>query len=153
EKVGDPSFLAMLSKEKKLPAPVKFFLNNPLIPAAQRQDLSKGLQNALQNLFPKYNLTAKTWASLTKPQPPTGAGAALSAYQGEEGVGLLKRGAMRYQLLVPSYPVMFAFFLVLTVGWLFVGERRQGTLKRLRAAPLARWQIVLGKLLPCLLLS
>jgi len=48
---------------------------------------------------------------------------------------------------------MFAFFLVLTVGWLFVSERRQGTLKRLRAAPLTRSQILLGKLLPCFVLS
>src|SRR5207248_4750346 len=70
-----------------------------------------------------------------------------------QGSGLLRRGAVRYQLLVPSYTVMFAFFLVLTVGWLFVGERRQGTLKRLRAAPITRGQILLGKLLPCLLLS
>ncbi len=60
---------------------------------------------------------------------------------------------MRYQTLVPSYTVMFAYFLVLTVGWLFVAERRQGTLKRLRAAPLSRGQILLGKLLPCFLLS
>jgi len=60
---------------------------------------------------------------------------------------------MRYQIIVPSYTVMFAYFLVLTVGWLFVAERRQGTLKRLRAAPLSRSQILMGKLLPCLLLS
>jgi ABC-2 type transport system permease protein len=48
---------------------------------------------------------------------------------------------------------MFAFFLVLTVGWLFVSERRQGTLQRLRAAPLSRAQILLGKLLPCYFVS
>jgi ABC-2 type transport system permease protein len=48
---------------------------------------------------------------------------------------------------------MFAYFLVLTVGWLFVAERRQGTLKRLRAAPLSRSQILMGKLLPCFMLS
>ena len=60
---------------------------------------------------------------------------------------------MRYQVLVPSYTVMFAFFLVLTVGWLFVAERKHGTLARLRAAPLTRGQILLGKLLPCLAVS
>ena len=65
----------------------------------------------------------------------------------------LKRGTIRYQVLVPSYTVTFAFFLVLTVGWLFVAERRHGTLVRLRAAPLARWQILLGKLIPCLVVS
>jgi ABC-2 type transport system permease protein len=48
---------------------------------------------------------------------------------------------------------MFAFFLVLNVGWLFVGERRQGTLLRLRAAPLARSEILFGKLLPCYAVS
>src|SRR5262249_48940818 len=41
----------------------------------------------------------------------------------------------------------------LTVGWLFVGERRQGTMKRLIAAPITRGQILLGKLIPCLCLS
>jgi len=54
---------------------------------------------------------------------------------------------------VPSYTVMFAFFLVLSVGWLFVAERMHGTLARLRAASLTRAQILLGKLLPCLLVS
>src|SRR5436190_1648513 len=71
----------------------------------------------------------------------------------EEHPGLIQRGAQRYQILVPSYTVMFAFFLVLTVGWLFVAERRQGTMLRLRAAPLTRGQILMGKLLPCFALS
>jgi ABC-type multidrug transport system permease subunit len=34
-----------------------------------------------------------------------------------------------------------------------VSERRQGTLKRLRAAPITRSTILLGKLMPCFLLS
>jgi ABC-type multidrug transport system permease subunit len=42
---------------------------------------------------------------------------------------------------------------VLTVGWLFVAERRQGTLKRLVVAPLTKSEILLGKMLPCLMLS
>src|SRR5260370_14842170 len=67
--------------------------------------------------------------------------------------GFLHRGTLRYQLIVPSYTVMFAFFLVLTVGWLFVAERRQGTMKRPRAAPLSRRQILLGKLVPSFLVS
>src|SRR5207247_6342015 len=116
------------------------------------QALGGGLQNAIQGMFLKYNLTAKTWNSLTKARGAAGGGAPRSQYQ-EEGSGFLKRGALRYQLLVPSYLVMFAFFLVLTVCWLFVAERRQGTMKRLMAAPLPRQQILLGKLIPCLLLS
>jgi ABC-2 type transport system permease protein len=118
----------------------------------QKQAIGTGVQNALQAMFPNYNLTGKTWAALTRSEPRSGSGAEVSTYQSEGG-GLLKRGAARYQILVPSYTVMFAFFLVLTVGWLFVGERRQGTLKRLRAAPLSRTEILLGKMVPCYLLS
>jgi ABC-type multidrug transport system permease subunit len=152
EKIGDPQFLALLGREDELPGPVKLFLSSPFVPMQQRRALSTGLQNSLQNLFPKYNLTAKTWASLTKEAEHTGLGVKTSAFR-EEGSGWLRRGALRYQLLVPSYLVMFAFFLVLTVGWLFVAERRQGTMLRLMAAPLTRGQILIGKLLPCLAVS
>ncbi len=62
-------------------------------------------------------------------------------------------GAQRYQQLVPSFTVMFPFFLAMVVGWVFVTERRQGTLKRLRFAPVSRAQILAGKLLPCFVLS
>ena len=102
----------------------------------------------LQIQLDRQNLGGVTRAEGSTKEPT----AETTTYK-EEGSGILKLGAQRYQVLVPSYLVMFAFFLVLTVGWLFVGERRQGTLKRLKAAPLARWQIVLGKLLPCFLLS
>lgn len=153
EKIGDPEFLTLLGKEEQLPTPVKLFLTNPFVSVDQKRTLGSGLQNALQNLFPKYHLTAKTWASLTKEHEHLGDGSDKIHGFREDGTGILKYGAMRYQLLVPSYLVMFAFFLVLTVGWLFVAERRQGTMKRLRAAPLSRWEIVLGKLLPCLAVS
>ncbi len=47
---------------------------------------------------------------------------------------------------------MFSFFLVLSVGWLFVAERKHGTLVRLLRLR-SRVQILLGKLLPCLAIS
>jgi ABC-type multidrug transport system permease subunit len=143
EKLSDPSFMSMLAEEVP---------GGALLPPAIKASLGSGVQGALKRLFPKYNLTGKTWAALTKSQPKSGAGAEVAVYK-EEGFGLPKRGAIRYQILVPSYTVMFAFFLVLTVGWLFVSERRQGTLKRLRAAPLTRGEILLGKLAPCFVLS
>ena len=150
ERIGEPAFLDLLA-EQPMPPLVKMGMKMVLSPPNQQQ-FSGALQKSLQNLFPRYNLTAKTWAALTKDHEHTSDGAKMAPFQ-EEGHGLLKRGAMRYQLLVPSYLVMFAFFLVLTVGWLFVAERRQGTMKRLAAAPIARWQILAGKLMPCLVLS
>jgi hypothetical protein len=98
------------------------------------------------------------WAGLAPEEAPnhgviTAEELGLPVPSAPAGSGLINRGALRYQSLVPSYTVMFAFFLVLNVGWLFVAERRQGTLKRLRAAPLSDGQILLGKLVPCLVLS
>jgi len=155
-KVGDPEFIDLLSGEN---VQIRFnFFKVPLgkILAAmsvdEKRDLGNSLQNALQRLFAKYNLTAKTWASLTKSVQTYREGARAVDYR-QDGSGILKYGALRYQLLVPSYIVMFAFFLVLTTGWMFVAERRQGTMKRLCVAPLTRTQIVLGKLIPCLLMS
>lgn len=111
------------------------------------------ITRTLQEVFSNYNFTAKTWAGLTKSGIREGNEKNRTAYSDSDGSGILKRGAIRYQVLVPSYTVMFAFFLVLTVGWLFVAERKHGTLTRLRFAPLTRGQILLGKLLPCLVVS
>src|SRR5262249_51183900 len=119
-----------------------------------RDKVGKGVKAALAEQFKNYDLTGMTWEALTRSkQPRQGAGAEEAAYVNKEGSGPLHRGAYRYQLLVPSYTVMFSFFLVMTVGWLFVAERRQGTLKRLRAAPITRAEVLAGKLLPCFLLS
>lgn len=143
EKLGDPQFISLLGR--KIPG-------YGLIPNAVRSQMGGGVQKAIQEMFNKYNLMGKTWAALTKSEPRAGPGAETALYA-DDASGLLKRGAMRYQILVPSYTVMFAFFLILTVGWLFVAERNQGTLKRLRAAPLSRTEIILGKLIPCFALS
>jgi ABC-2 type transport system permease protein len=118
-----------------------------LQPSVQRE-VGPRVQEAVADTFSNYNFKAKTWAGLTKSDPHTGRAGAVSAYESEGG--LPKRGSLRFQILVPSYAVTFAFFLVLTVGWMFVGERRQGTLVRLRAAPLTRGQLLLGKFLPAL---
>jgi ABC-2 type transport system permease protein len=155
-RISDPAFIDLLSKENvKVPTPLgkvplKIILDR--MQASEKKELGESLQNALQKLFPNYKLTAKTWAGLTQSQPTGREGAAATAYH-EDGSGWLKAGAFRYKLLVPSFLVMFAFFLVLTMGWLFVAERRQGTMKRLCAAPLSRAEILIGKLLPCFALS
>lgn len=117
-----------------------------------RVSVGKGVQNALEHQFRKFNLTGMTWAALTRSRGD-GSKAQLTEFEDREGSGLLRRGAQRYQILVPAYTVMFSFFLVLTVGWVFVSERSQGTLKRLKAAPITRGQVLMGKLLPCYLIS
>jgi ABC-type Na+ efflux pump permease subunit len=148
EKIGQRDFIEKLSERVEVTLPLigKRRLSTLLTDAGQKQEVGQGIQRTLQDLFTKYNLKGKTWADMTR--SPEGAsrsgGAPQPASFGKED---------RYQILVPMFTVMFAFFLVLTVGWLFVAERRQGTLKRLRAAPLTRAQILFGKMVPCFLLS
>ena len=121
-----------------------------MTPSVQRE-IGPKVQDGIQETFSNYDFRAKTWAGLTKSIPAGDGTGAITKYE-EEG-GLPKRGAIRFQILVPSYTVTFAFFLVLTVGWLFVAERRQGTLVRLRAAPLTRGQLLIGKFIPALCVS
>src|SRR5262249_25714638 len=113
-KIGEPEFVDRLSREEQLKVKLPFGLDLRTIlkgfNADQKKSLAEGMQNSLQGLFPNYNLTAKTWTALTRSVPHTGPGKDPTQYAGPEGTGLLKRGALRYQLLVPSYVVMFAFF-------------------------------------------
>jgi ABC-type multidrug transport system permease subunit len=173
ERLSDQEFIKLLGERVNLPLPnnvlVRGFFGGEKVQLKKMLDMAAGtnekdaeeyrrkvgmgVQDALREQFKNYNLTGKTWASLTKSLQKGGDGAEVSAYVNRDGSGLLNRGAQRYQLLVPAYTVMFAFFLVMNVGWVFVAERRQGTLKRLRAAPVTRGQVLVGKLIPCFLLS
>ncbi|MCZ2344082.1 MAG: ABC transporter permease [Bacteroidales bacterium] len=145
EMIGTPPFMDRM--EQYIPALKGAYL------IISKQTIGEGIQKGIGGFFSKYDFTGKTWAKLTKSEEPPAIAENRSAYEAPDGSVRLNRGAMRYQVLVPAYTVTFAFFLVLTVGWLFVAERRHGTLIRLRAAPLTRWQILLGKLLPCLAVS
>jgi ABC-type multidrug transport system permease subunit len=171
DRLSETEFIELLGKKVNLPVPSKYRLligksklslhelmamaaeGKPAREEEYRQKVGAGVQEALRDQFRNYDLTGKTWEKLTRSKDPRQAQGNESSYVSKEGNGLLHRGAARYQLLVPSYTVMFSFFLVMTVGWLFVAERRQGTLKRLRAAPITRGAILAGKLVPCFLLS
>ncbi len=58
-----------------------------------------------------------------------------------------------YQFFIPSYTVLFVFFLVNIMGRSFIGERDTGTLRRLRISPIAPIAILTGKTLPFLIVS
>ncbi|MEY3172480.1 MAG: Inner rane transport permease YbhR [Planctomycetota bacterium] len=58
-----------------------------------------------------------------------------------------------YQFFIPSYTVMFVFFLINVMGRSFIGERDTGTLRRLRIAPIGPASILIGKTSPFLILS
>ncbi len=60
---------------------------------------------------------------------------------------------MAYQIIVPAYTVLFAFFLINIMARSFLSERRQGTLDRLRVAPIGSFVVLVGKTAPYYLLS
>jgi ABC-type transport system involved in cytochrome c biogenesis permease component len=120
---------------------------------AVRREVGPRVQEGVAELFSNYNFRARTWSELVKSDPRQPYRENRVIFRDTSGSGLLGRGGLRYQLLVPTYTVLFMFFLVLSGGWLFVAERTHHTLTRLRAAPISDNQILLGKLIPCLLLS
>jgi ABC-2 type transport system permease protein len=63
------------------------------------------------------------------------------------------RADVVYQFLVPSYTVMFVFFIVSIMAHSLVSERDTGTLARLLIAPLDRSGLMFGKTIPYLLIS
>jgi ABC-2 type transport system permease protein len=71
----------------------------------------------------------------------------------ESTAGNKTTSAAIYGALVPSYTVMFVFFLVNIMGRSFIAERELGTLRRLRMAPARPVSILLGKTLPFLVIS
>ncbi len=145
ERIGDEEFMKVIGR--KIPG-------YDWLPNAVKKQLGPAVQLGIADLFSNYDFYAKTWAGLTRSEEQNDKSLDnITTFASTEGSGLLKRGAMRYQILVPSYTVMFSFFLVLTVGWLFSSERRNGTLVRLRAAPITKLQILLGKFFPCLIMS
>jgi ABC-type multidrug transport system permease subunit len=147
DKISDKQFIDELSRRVEVSSPFGTSKMKPLalLNEKQKGEVGDGVQASLQEIFRKYNLRAKTWASLTRSEQGTVQGGGVFAFQ--------DLGQKKYQFLIPSYVVMFAFFMVLTAGWSFVAEKRQGTMLRLRAAPLTRAQILMGKVIPCFAIS
>lgn len=58
-----------------------------------------------------------------------------------------------FQVTVPANSVLFGFFIVITVALSFAGEKRTGTWRRVLAAPVARWQALVGTLVPYYLIG
>lgn len=57
-----------------------------------------------------------------------------------------------FSMIVPSFTVMFAFFMVGTMAADLLKEKKEGTLRRLMAAPMPRGSIIAGKMLAFLLM-
>ncbi len=70
-----------------------------------------------------------------------------------EPVATKSRADVIYEYLVPSYTVMFVFFIVNLMARCLLGERDTGTLNRMLSGPVTRRQLMLGKTVPFLAIS
>lgn len=64
------------------------------------------------------------------------------------GIAKPMRNISSFQVTVPGNAVLFGFFIALTVAMAFAVERRTGTWRRLHAAPVSRWKMLLATLVP-----
>jgi ABC-2 type transport system permease protein len=64
------------------------------------------------------------------------------------GIAKPLAGITSFQVTVPGNAVLFGFFISLTCGIAFVTERKNGTWRRLLAAPVPRWKALVGTLVP-----
>jgi ABC-2 type transport system permease protein len=163
--IGTDRFMEKM--EGKIPA-LGFVLRIP----GNKAMLGAGIRGGIGDFFSEYDFNAKTWAGLTESKRQfhlhgavggfavvplknaiTAVPAQAAPERAENRTAYADPRDAQYQLLVPGTTVTFAFFLLLTVGWLFVAERRHNTLVRLRLAPVSRTQIILGKALPCYAIS
>ncbi|HEY7424645.1 MAG TPA: ABC transporter permease [Gemmataceae bacterium] len=164
QRLSDTEFIDLMAQNVNLPVGSREMKLGDLLKLASlgipdkeknyKKKVGEGVQKALAEQFRKYNLRGKTWASLTKSTDEARREEVKAEdYTNKEGSGPLRYGGEHYKHLVPMFVVMFVFFLVLIAGWVFVAERRQGTLRRLQAAPLTRAHILMGKMVPCFALS
>ncbi|MEN9554371.1 MAG: Inner rane transport permease YbhR, partial [Planctomycetota bacterium] len=109
---------------------IKLSLQNALLPIiAQKVPAFRGA--ARQSTIPP------SWASKAANNPHEAGSAANRVYQ----------------FFIPSYTVLFVFFLVNIMGRSIIGERDTGTLRRLQISPISPASILIGKTLPFLVLS
>ncbi len=58
-----------------------------------------------------------------------------------------------FQVAVPGNAVLFGFFIAMAVAMAFASERHTGVWRRLLAAPVPRWRVLIGKVVPYYLIS
>jgi ABC-2 type transport system permease protein len=65
----------------------------------------------------------------------------------QTGEDMVKIPTNMFVLMVPSFTVMFAFFVVGDISKELLKEKREGSMRRFMAAPIHPWMIILAKML------
>lgn len=105
--------------------------------------MQKALLPIIAEKVPMFRGAANRAKNIPEPWESTTAAKSLSTDSGNRV----------YQFFIPSYTVLFVFFLVNIMGRSFLDERDMGTLRRLRISPISATSILIGKTLPFMVLS
>lgn len=100
-------------------------------------------EEAAKRGFEEQNL-AVNMAAVQKMQSEPWISVEAKTSQGED---LIIVPDNMFAMIVPSFVVMFAFFIVGSLAGDLLKERQEGTLRRLMASPMPRWTIISGKML------
>lgn len=101
----------------------------------------------------RKNAWIRRYLNAHKGAPPAAAPEARPAEQTRAPPKLRGYGSIVYQTIVPSYTVLFTYFLVTLMAGSFLAERDAGTLRRLQTMPLSNAALITGKMLPFLFIS
>lgn len=112
--------------------------NNAAEPASVEVDSQEETAPDLTGM--KEDLVNTASESLSNPSITIG------TYSATEGEVIERPDA--FQQNVPGYTVMYAFFIIMYAGRSFLNERNDGTFRRILAAPVDRWQLFMGKMIP-----
>ncbi|QNF28369.1 ABC transporter permease [Metabacillus elymi] len=112
--------------------------NNAAVPASVEVDSQEETAPDLTGM--KEDLVNTASESLSNPSITIG------TYSATEGEVIERPDA--FQQNVPGYTVMYAFFIIMYAGRSFLNERNDGTFRRILAAPVDRWQLFMGKMIP-----
>jgi ABC-2 type transport system permease protein len=119
---------------------------DPMMEGLAQALIKLSLQNALLPIMAE-KVPVFRGAARTSVIPPSWESRAAPDDAGTEALNRV------YQFFIPSYTVLFVFFLINVMGRSFIGERDTGTLRRLRIAPISHSAILVGKTTPFLILS
>lgn len=118
-----------------------------IIPETGPVELSIDLAAPLQTRAP---LQGALNAAVMRAQAPVDLSTLPPMIEAKSPPGLAKPldEVSGFQVTVPGNSVLFGFFIALTCAMSFVTERKNGTWRRLLAAPVPRWKALLGTLVP-----
>jgi ABC-2 type transport system permease protein len=131
-------------------------LKDVVAPVTLVGELSYGIRTLLQD-FPPYQEADEATRRGLEAQSLAVNMAQVQKQQSEPWVKVLAVSSTEkdlvivpdniFTMVVPSFVVMFAFFIVGAMASDLLKERQEGTLRRLMTAPLRRWTIIAGKML------